>query len=40
MRACSRVHVTRKMALFVGRTGEIEASSPKNQLDAGNGKRE
>ena len=40
MRACSSVHITRKMAIFVGGTVKIEASSRKNQLDAGNGKRE
>ena len=40
MRACSSVHITRKMALFVGGTVKIEASSLKNQLEAGNGKRE
>lgn len=39
MRACSSVHITRKMAIFVGGTVKIEASSRKNQLDAGNGEK-
>ena len=40
LRACSSVHITGKMTIFVGGIVKTEASSLRNQLDAWNGKRE